>query len=351
MKYLTVLLFMGLLCAAQFQGHAQSVRPGITVTPQEITRMGDSLLVDLNIHFKGNVVESNRSLTLIFYMEDASRRVAAMPQVLVNGKQRQRYYDRQNALSGGAVAAEYYAVIAQNAPLDFTLDYRCMLPYEDWMADAALNMQEDFCNCGGHRRQVFVERLLDKLPVPPAPIAVEQPKAPVVHQTKCDVFLQFAVGQAAIREELANNHAELARLQNFIREAYGDKDIMVEDVVITGYASPEGNAYANEDLSNRRADALRVYMEGFLPDGRTMNIRTGAGGEDWAGLAERLEPSSIYMKDEAMKVVCGDIEDFDRREDALRALDGGRPYREMLSRIYPDLRRVECRIDYTIIEK
>ena len=68
------------------------------------------------------------------------------------------------------------AVVAQEKALDFTLDYRCALPYRDWMADAVLNMKQDFCNCGGHERQVYVERLLDKLPVPPpAPVVTPPP--------------------------------------------------------------------------------------------------------------------------------------------------------------------------------
>lgn len=351
MKYLVILLFLGLLPGMQSPAHAQSVRPGITVTPREITRTGDSLLVDLDVYFKGNVVESNRSLSLTFYMEDASRHLAAMPEVLVNGKQRQRYYERQLNMSGGAIAEEYYAVIAQEGPLDFTLSYKVSLPYEEWMADATLNMQEDFCNCGGHKRQVYVERLLDKLPAPaPAPVIVVE-KEPVVHQTKCDVFLQFLVGKADIRPDFRNNRAELSRLQSFVRDAHNDSNIRIQDIVITGYASPEGNASLNEDLSNRRAEALKQYMEGLSPGSSSVHYQTGAGGEDWAGLAERLELSSIYMKDAAMKVICGDIEDFDLREDALRALDGGRPYREIFREIYPDLRRVECRIDYTIIEK
>lgn len=351
MKYLTLLLFMGLLCIPQFQGRAQTLRPGITVSPLRLERQGDSLYVDMNIYFKGNVVESNRSLSLTFYMEDPTGIRMGLPEILVNGKQRQRYYDRQFAMSGGAIACEYYAVITQQRELDFTLDYHCTLPYKEWMADATLNMQQDFCNCGGHERQVYVERLLDKLPVPPAPVVVVQEKEPVVHHTKCDVYLLFAVGRADIREELANNRAELSRLQSFIREARDDRHINVQDIVITGYASPEGSALLNEDLSNRRAEALKAYMEGLSPAADDLRYRTGAGGEDWAGLAERLEHSSVTMREEAMQVVCGDIEDFDRREEALRALDGGRPYSRIVREIYPDLRRVECRIDYTIIEK
>ena len=348
MKYLTLLLFIGLLPGMQLVAQPRNVRPGITVTPQEITRTGDSLRIHLDVRFLGNVVESNRSLSLTFYMEDAAGNRAAMPEVLVNGKQRQRYYDRQFAMSGGAIAEEYYAVITQNRELDFTLDYRCTLPYKEWMADATLNMQQDFCNCGGHERQVYVERLLDKLP---APVVVVQEKEPVVHHTKCDVYLLFAVGCADIREELANNRAELSRLQSFIREARDDRHIHVQDIVITGYASPEGSALLNEDLSNRRAEALKAYMEGLSPAADDLRYRTGAGGEDWGGLAERLEHSSVTLREEAMQVVCGDIEDFDRREEALRALDGGRPYSRIVREIYPDLRRVECRIDYTIIEK
>lgn len=349
MKYLVILLLIGLLPGTRLVAQPRDARSGITVTPRDITRTGDSLLVRLDIRFRGTVVESNRSLSLTFYMEDAAGNLAAMPEVLVNGKQRQRYYERQYTLSGGAVAEEYYAVVAQEKALDFTLDYRCALPYRDWMADAVLNMKQDFCNCGGHERQVYVERLLDKLPVPPpAPVVIE--KEPVVHHTKCDVFLQFEVGEADIRPDFRNNRAELSRLQSFIRQVRSDRNISVEEIVITGYASPEGNARQNEELAGRRAEELKAYMEG-LDTGGGLRFRTGAGGEDWGGLAERLELSSIYLKGEAMQVVCGDIEDFDRREEALRALDGGRPYREIFHEIYPDLRRVECRIDYTIIEK
>lgn len=64
-----------------------------------------------------------------------------------------------------------------------------------------------------------------------------------------------------------------------------------------------------------------------------------------------LELSFKYMKDATMEVVYGDIEDFVRREDALRILNGECPYREMFKGIYPDLFHAENRKDNTIIEK
>lgn len=160
-------------------------------------------------------------------------------------------------------------------------------------------------------------------------------------------FLDFAVGRSEIVPNFRDNAAELKKICETIELVKNDPNATVTGVTITGYASPEGNYDSNLELSARRAEALSHYIGAnySLPN----NVfGVWSVGEDWAGLDSLVSISSLSEKEQLLEIIRSGG-DADAREQRLRAVAKGAPYRKMFSDMYPRLRRSDYVIHYTVI--
>ena len=128
----------------------------------------------------------------------------------------------------------------------------------------------------------------------------------------------------------------------------GDKYATITGISIKGYASPEGSYANNERLAKGRSEALLAYVrERYGLDG--VDTEASYEAEDWQGLEARMERSSMPAREALLDVIRdASIDDPDRREEKLRGVDGGEPYRYLLKEIYPALRHSDYKVSYTI---
>ncbi len=160
-------------------------------------------------------------------------------------------------------------------------------------------------------------------------------------------FLDFAVGRSEIVPGFRNNASELQKIHITIESVRNDADATITGIGITGYASPEGSAASNQSLSARRAEALRNYIgaEYGLPNNL---FAVWGGGEDWKTLDSLAAASSLSEKYALLEVIRSDG-DADAREQRLKGVAGGGPYRQLLAEFYPQLRRSDYTIRYTVV--
>jgi tetratricopeptide (TPR) repeat protein len=115
-----------------------------------------------------------------------------------------------------------------------------------------------------------------------------------------------------------------------------------------GYASPEGSQKLNYELSFKRAQAMREYFVQMstIPSGL---FRTGVGGEDWDGLKRMIQDMyyMLPMKWDILATIEREY-DLDRREQLIKNLGGGAPYKKIYRDLYPKLRRVDCQVNYIV---
>lgn len=71
------------------------------------------------------------------------------------------------------------------------------------------------------------------------------------------------------------------------------------------------------------------------------------GGEDWTKLEKLVEGSSLADKNEILAII-RNTADLDTRQSRIASLNGGAPYRQLLSEYYPQLRRVLCVVHYAV---
>ena len=126
-----------------------------------------------------------------------------------------------------------------------------------------------------------------------------------------------------------------------------DRNLTVKGISIEGFASPEGPLAFNEQLSKKRAEALKDYLVKNEKVSSKL-YKVTFGGENWDGLVKALQSSSMKEKETFLNIIKNTTDDAKRKQEIMR-VGGGAPYRTMLKEIYPGLRKVNCKIDYTVV--
>lgn len=182
-----------------------------------------------------------------------------------------------------------------------------------------------------------------------ANVSLLRPEAEEVKTRDVSVtlHLQYPSGRHDIDPRFNGNAGELEALDEVLGKiTKNPDDYTVNSISITGYASPEGTSESNLALSARRAGGLKRYISdryGLSP----ALIRIEGKGEDWEGLVRLVEESPFPGSGEALGVIRR-YPVFGGREKRLMDLRGGEPYRHMLSRMFPRLRRLEATVDYEV---
>jgi tetratricopeptide (TPR) repeat protein len=220
------------------------------------------------------------------------------------------------------------------------------------MDDAKLNLREEVTGCCGVQEGLMVYKNVyneveTKPEIDPKFRYLVPDKEQEKHRSEIEeAYLDFPQGKSQIDPYFHDNRTELDKINQMIVKVATDQDVIVNGVEMTGYASPESSQGYNYDLSSKRAQAMREYFarESTIPANL---FRTGIGGEDWDGLKSLLANYSVGYKSEIMRII-NTVNDLDTREKRIRNLGNGQPYKQIFRDLYPKLRRVVCRIDYTV---
>ena len=238
-------------------------KDAISLSDVSLWQQGNSLYVDMKIDMKNLTVSPERMLTLTPLLTDGQHNVA-LEEIIINGKRRQKAY-----LRGLAISRELPAGIVIPYNKREVLNYAQVIPYEPWMANASLNLVENLCGCGNNEEMLAQElitndvsteakRLSTMIPV----VAYIQPTVEVVknRSEQYEAHLDFPVSKAVIQPEFMNNHKELMNIHAMFDKIQNDKNLTVTGISIEGFASPEGPLKFNEQLSQKRAEALKNYL-------------------------------------------------------------------------------------------
>ena len=159
--------------------------------------------------------------------------------------------------------------------------------------------------------------------------------------------IKFLIGQAQLRKsELQNNS-----VQEFIRllkEIAADQEgRRLENVEVTGFASPDGGYTVNDRLAgNRRAVAQKYVQEQMDKTAAHAPIDTKYTAEDWDGFQKLVAASNIQDKDVILRVLSM-YNDPEEREAQIRSISSA--FRELADGILPQLRRSRLIANYEIV--
>lgn len=343
-----ILIYSVLCLIAALPVSAQKFyKDAINITNASLWQQGESLYINMQMDMRNLKVSNDRTLTLTPVLTGPDNNVV-LPEIVINGRRRQKAYLRAMALDKATNMERPYNT-------QEVLNYTQVIPYEPWMENAYLNLEEDLCGCGGHQEVLTQEMIMNGVStetkrlaaLQPVPSYI-QPKAEVVkaRSEQYEAHLDFPVGKSVILPDFMNNQTELRNIREMFNKVQNDKKLTITGIYIEGFASPEGPLKLNEQLSKSRAEALKKYLS--VHEQIPANLyNVSFGGENWEGLVKVLEASNTKEKTEFLNII-RNTSDIARRKEEIKRVGGGAPYRTMLKELYPALRKVNCRIDYTI---
>ncbi len=158
-------------------------------------------------------------------------------------------------------------------------------------------------------------------------------------ETGASCRVVFPGGSSELKRDLEGNGAELDSIQETVIRLLAEEDFVMDSIVTTAAASPEGSWSLNERLSRARGARVNEYLRGALT-GQTDSTRfiSRSCAEDWPRLAQLVaEDSTLTPRDKRLFAKRMEIADPDRREAALQREPF---YRYLRNELYPQLRTV-----------
>ena len=159
--------------------------------------------------------------------------------------------------------------------------------------------------------------------------------------------IHFQQSKSLFNESVSGNSMFYGSLADLLEMAKR-KDIEIVSVKLYGAASPEGGIDYNKGLSKRRADRIASYIS-EIGNGRIFP-EVVAVGRDWSGLYDlAVADSELPSREATLDLLCrlampNDKESEDRMFAQLKVLDGGKPYRYMYGRLFPELRKAGVKV-------
>lgn len=207
--------------------------------------------------------------------------------------------------------------------------------------------------------------------IPVLPLAMPDPENTKIRQIQGHAFLDFPVNETVIYPDYRNNPAELVRIRKTIDSALFDKSVTITSISLHGYASPESSYSNNTRLAKGRTEALKNYLvrkynfsspiikieytpedwdnlRGFLTETETRKVK----GDFWydnMNYTETPEVPEIVLenRNELLSIIDRRT-DPDTKEELMKKVGGGEPYKWLLEHVYPGLRHTDYIIQYEI---
>lgn len=343
---------------------AQTFNGGIEATDIRITPTGGSVLLEMKLVVADNAVTKLQGLAIIPYISNGIRTVE-FPYVLVNGKNRNRIFERQRKFRN--------TEIAQNPPREVmvidrkhkggTIDYSASVVREGWMDSGVVGVRFVLTSPAGERQYFTATPTELRMPpvpaTPPAPVVVYEPEpapariAPVMPEAprsarsvSGSADLDFETGSSRLMPDYKRNPRELAKIKEAMDAVGRDPHAHITSLEITGYASIEGASSVNERLAFDRASELARYLQSnYGIEASASSVR--AVGEDWEGLRRMVAGSDLPYMDAVLDII-DSRESADEKETRLRKIMGGNIWRIISRDMLPELRRVEWKINYEV---
>jgi len=358
-------LFISLF-ALHTQLTAQNYKGQVFFLGHSMQEINDSLYISFDMKIESGAVSSCNTMSIVPVLSTDGIVYHHLPYILIRGNAKRQKSERAKALKKDyeydfdkdlylniGFDAEPYAIVDVNKKTDTLLQYRVQIPYENWMDKTQLNIYQELTGCRNESRLFAFTmdnavKLQSREPFQPTPLVSFITPFPESKNRKKQgqAFLDFQVGRSVIVPTYRRNPEELAKIREALQEVSSNPDVELKGLFIEGYASPEGKYETNERLSSERANALKEYMvKNFGLDEKL--FRVGSVAEDWEGLAALVQSSDIDKKEQILEVITSTAR-YDEKESKLKRIGNGTTFRQLLKDLFPQLRRVEYQIDYTV---
>jgi outer membrane protein OmpA-like peptidoglycan-associated protein len=358
MKSGTRFIFSLILLLIPALGYSQGVSGEFHITNKAVTLDKGRVSVVLEISASHLITGDNASLELFPVLRSGGNE-RLLPGIGYRGD---KYQDAEN----GDLFFKIYQDIRDDKVI--VTPYNISIPYENWMDNASLEFRQYMSKDGKYielpARQMitqnnlyqqaasryFVKAEPDQSAVP-SMVQFLEPQAEKLKMccTRSSVNIDFPVGRADVLAGYGNNTAELRKVDALMRSILTDSLITVNTITITGYSSPEGSYAVNERLSLRRSEGLKKYLTANYPL-KTIPVYINWVALDWEEIGRLVEDSDdIVEKEKVLDIIHNpDIPPGKKDARLQQIIWWSENYKIIFHEMYPQFRRAELRIDYTM---
>lgn len=317
-------------------------------------QIGDSLFVDVSFDLNDFKVNSNRSVNYTIVINNEMN-MLKVPILSFKGCNNYRTYKINRSVKSKTgnkridSSNKLYKVIKQSKKSSDVVFHDIAIAYQNWFENANVFLEKNVGYCG--KEYFLASKKMGS-------ISLETPFLPYLEYIEPDVevkkhrnssivcLINFEQGSSVLDDTYKDNELKLALINQSIDSIILDKYSLINNIYLTGYASPEGNIKNNEILAKSRALSLLKYVnKNNLIKDSICSVKFG--GEDWDGLKEAIKKSDLPRKEEILLML--DFEqDANKRTELLKGIGDGTVYEFLLNKVYPKLRKVVVDIDYEI---
>ena len=168
-----------------------------------------------------------------------------------------------------------------------------------------------------------------------------------VVEQKQEANIKFLIQQAELRKsELQNNSVQ--EFVNLLKRIGSDREnVMLSNVEVSAYASPDGGFALNEKLANKRQTNTEEFVKKQMKQAKTEgDVEASYTAQDWEGFQQLVQASDIQDKDVILRVLSM-YKDPQEREQQIKNMSHG--FKELADGILPELRRARLTINYETI--
>lgn len=314
-------------------------------------RDGDRLFVRLPLR-PDFALKANEQLILTPVVVNGERQ-ELLPPMVFTGRIREKADLRRERLYGTAPLPDgaFGNVVVRHGRRhadEYAVLYEGEIPFERWMAGGRVVVYRDVEGCGKRWSLPPLTAAQIAAPVRPQLSFLIPDRAPKRRSEQITAVVHFPQGRYVLLRGFADNGRQLARIDSLTARLAGSDSLRVDSIYLKGYASPEDTYAFNTRLSANRARSIRDYLQKKF-DLYRADFTLASVPEDWDSLRRWVVHSDLPTRDDVLAVI-DTIADPDARDAVIRRIDGGRTYLKLLHEVYPQLRRVDYRIGYTLPE-
>ena len=357
-KLSTLFAAVALMLVATFSASAvdNSYKVGndkvtVTITDLAPNAEGTALIACYNVDVAANAMDECSSLVITPLVRDENGNKKLIEIIVVNGESRK--------INTEWLQSVCYGVCDPNSVRFFTVKEgealhvkTCtQVPYEDWMDNGAafyVTTQKATYKPNCIENYPGEEYICD-IPYLSEPLVVDPVLAPIAVDAKVE-------GTRVLRTKLYYPVNVTKKVDNYLENAEAlellntlDKgNFEVTSVSIEGWASPEATVRYNQNLSENRAKTVKKIISDKYNFPQEVYTVKG-NGEYWDSIIDYVDNTDepvVASNRAAIQDAIAANGDLDKREAAIKKIDGGKPYKKIFDAVYPRSRFAEAVVTF-----
>jgi hypothetical protein len=362
-------IIMLCMLATAFSSKAQSVYMGrFSISDVSFVHAGNILYVHMRVSYMSGAVKSNESLTFTPVFK-SDNNIFRLPPSVIYGETLERTEHRIDILQH-RIRQNAAKVIHGNTKGVRYFIYEASARYAGWMKKGYLYIDNETCDCNGHRARTYEDRLMASLPIktssgemdndsdsnenanPSQTISYRDistwvrflppPQEDYRDFTRTGVITLTGKDSIGKANGKSRNEYICEQLNGRIKSVSEQYGTALAGVAVTVYGCPRGNFEKSMKTGMKQALSLKRYLMNNLPSNKD-EINVGWISEDWDSIATIAAKSGMLLSN-AVTDIIHSVKITEGREDAIKKLNNSLPYYYMRTNIFPEV----CRVKYTL---